>query len=286
MNYTQRRERLRKILSGTECRSPASVYDALSARAAESVGYELGMLAGSVASNTTLGAPDLIVLTMSEFADQIYRIQRAASLSLFVDADHGYGNALNVMRTVEECEHSGVSGMSIEDTYLPTRFGAAGGEELISIEEGTGKMKAALAARKDPALVIAGRTSALKVEGVEGTVARAKAYAAAGVDAIFLVGVETIDHVKTVRDAVKIPIIVGSAPASLKREDLAAAGARILLQGHMPIAAAVKALREVYEHLHKGGAPADLKSRIASNEEMAQITRADAWKGWQKSFLR
>jgi len=89
-----------------------------------------------------------------------------------------------------------------------------------------------------------------------------------------------------VRDAVKIPIIVGSAPASLKREDLAAAGARILLQGHMPIAAAVKALREVYEHLHKGGAPADLKSRIASNEEMAQITRADAWKGWQKSFLR
>src|SRR5688572_5065996 len=190
MNYTDRRKRLRNIFSGNQCYSPASIYDALSARVAESVGYEIGMLAGSVASNTTLAAPDLIVLTMSEFAEQIRRITRACTLSLVVDADHGYGNALNVMRTVEECEHSGVSAMSIEDTLLPTRFGQKeGGEELISIEEGVGKMKAALAARRDPALIIAGRTSALKIEGTESAVARAKAYAAAGVDAIFLVGV-------------------------------------------------------------------------------------------------
>ena len=286
MNYHERRLRLRKILSGTECRSPASVYDALSARGAESVGYELGMLAGSVASNTTLAAPDLIVLTMSEFADQIRRIQRASTLSLLVDADHGYGNALNVMRTVEECEHSGVSAMTIEDTALPTRFGTTGGEELISIEEGVGKMKAALRARQDPALVIAGRTSALKVEGVNGAVARAKASAAVGVDAIFLVGVEAVEQVKAVQEATKLPVLVGSAPASLKREDLAAAGARILLQGHQPVAAAVKALREVYEHLFKGGAAADLKSRIATNEEMNQLTRNDAYRGWQREFLR
>ncbi len=286
MNLTERRSRLRKILAGNQCLSPASVFDALSARVAESVGYEIGMLAGSVASNTTLGAPDLIVLTMTEFADQIRRITRASSLSLVVDADHGYGNALNVMRTVEECEHSGVSAMSIEDTVLPTRFGATGGEELISIPEGVGKMKAALAARQDGSLVIAGRTSALKVEGLEGALARARAYAAAGVDAIFLVGVETVDQVKAVRDAVKLPIIVGSAPASIKREDFAAAGARVLLQGHQPVAAAVKALREVYEHLHKGGAPADLKSKVASSDEMNALTRNDAYKGWQKEFLR
>jgi carboxyvinyl-carboxyphosphonate phosphorylmutase len=285
MNLTERRNRLRNILSGNECLSPASVYDALSARVAQSVGYELGMLAGSVASNTTLGAPDLIVLTMSEFAEQIRRISRASNLSLMVDADHGYGNALNVMRTVEECEHSGVSGMSIEDTVLPTRFGSKG-EELTSIEEGVGKMKAALAARSDPSLVIAGRTSALKIEGLESALARAKAYAAAGVDAIFLVGVEALDQVKAVHDAVKLPIIVGSAPASIKREEFAAAGARVLLQGHQPVAAVVKALREVYEHLHKGGAPADLKSRIASNDEMNAVTRNDTWKGWQKDYLR
>jgi carboxyvinyl-carboxyphosphonate phosphorylmutase len=286
MTHTERRNRLRKLIAGNECLSPASVYDALSARVAKSVGFELGMLAGSVASNTTLGAPDLIVLTMTEFADQIRRITRASDLSLIVDADHGYGNALNVMRTVEECEHSGVSAMSIEDTVLPTRFGNTGGEELISIPEGVGKMKAALSARSDPALVIAGRTSALKVEGLEGTLARAKAYAEAGVDAIFLVGVETVEQVKAVHDATKLPVIVGSAPASIKREDFAAAGARVLLQGHQPVAAAVRALREVYEHLHKGGAPADLKSKIASNDEMNAVTRNDIWKGWQKDYLR
>lgn len=286
MTHTELRNRLRKLLAGNQCMSPASVYDALSARVAKSVGYEIGMLAGSVASNTTLGAPDLIVLTMTEFADQIRRITRAADLSLLVDADHGYGNALNVMRTVEECEHSGVSAMSIEDTVLPTRFGNTGKEELISIEEGVGKMKAALAARSDPALMIAGRTSALKIEGLEGTIARAKAYAAVGVDAVFLVGVEKVEEVKAVHDAVKIPIFVGSAPASIKREDLAAAGARILLTGHQPVAAAVKAVREVYEHFYKGGAAADLKSRIASNEEMNALTRNDIYRGWQKDYLR
>jgi len=286
MNYTERRQRMRKILSGNECVSPASVFDPLSARVAESVGYELGMLAGSVASNTTLAAPDLIVLTLTEFADQIRRIQRASGLTLLVDADHGYGNALNVMRTVEECEHAGVSGMSIEDTALPTRFGNTGGEELTSIEEGAGKMKAALAARRDPALVIAGRTSALRAEGMEGAIARAKAYAAVGVDAIFLVGVEALEQVKAVHDAVKIPIIVGSAPASIKREDFAAAGARVLLQGHQPVAAAAKALRDVYEHLFKGGAPAELKSRVASNEEMNALTRNDDYRRWQRDYLR
>src|SRR5438874_2347481 len=141
MNHTERRQRLRKLFAGNQCLSPASVYDALSARVAESVGYEIGMLAGSTASSTTLAAPDLIVLTLTEFADQIRRITRASNLSLLVDADHGYGNALNVMRTVEECEHSGVSAMSIEDTVLPTAFGQTGGEKLISKEEGTGKMK-------------------------------------------------------------------------------------------------------------------------------------------------
>ncbi len=286
MTHTERRNRLRKLFAGTQCLSPASVFDALSARVAESVGYEIGMLAGSTSSSTTLGAPDLIVLTMTEFADQIRRITRASTLSMLVDADHGYGNALNVMRTVEECEHSGVSAMSIEDTVLPKRFGQTGGEELISIEEGVGKMKAALAARHDPSTVIAGRTSALRIEGLEGTMARAKAYAAAGVDAIFLVGVEKVEEVKAVHDLVKIPIIVGSAPPSMKREDLAAAGARIVLQGHQPVAAAAKAVREVYEHLFKGGAPADLKSRIASNEEMDALTRGDAYKSWQRDFLR
>jgi carboxyvinyl-carboxyphosphonate phosphorylmutase len=287
MSYTEQRKRLRAVFAGAKCLSPASVYDPLSARVAEAVGFEIGMLAGSVASNTTLAAPDLIVLTLTEFADQVRRIMRASRLSLIVDADHGYGNALNVMRTVEELEYAGVSAMSIEDTALPTRFGQAeGADELISTAEMVGKLKAAVAARRDPSTMILGRTAALKVEGTEKTIARARAYAACGVDAIFVVGVEALEQVRAVHEAARLPIMVGSAPASIKREDFAAAGGRVLLQGHQPVAAAVKALRETYAHLYAGGAPAELKDKIASAQEMDKLVNGETYKKWQKEYLR
>jgi carboxyvinyl-carboxyphosphonate phosphorylmutase len=287
MSHTEQRKRLRAMLNASKCVSPASVFDPLSARIAQAVGYELGILAGSVASNTTLAAPDLIVLTLTEFAEQIRRIMRASTISLLVDADHGYGNALNVMRTVEELEHSGVSAMSIEDTALPTRYGQPeGSDELISTAEMVGKLKAAVAARKDPATVIAGRTAALKVEDTARTIERVKAYAACGVDCIFIIGVESLDQVKAVHDAARLPVIVGSAPASIKREEFAAAGARILLQGHQPVAAAAKALRETYAHLFNGGAPADLKDKIISAKEMEALVSGETYKQWQKDFLR
>ena len=183
MNLTERRERYRAVLAGDQCVHPASVFDPISARIAEDLGFEVGMLAGSIASFTVLGAPDIIVLTLTEFAQQIHRICRASTLSLMVDADHGYGNALNVKRTVEELESAGVSALTIEDTVLPRQFGT-GETALISIEEGVGKMKAALSGRQDPSLVVAGRSSALSVTGVEDAIRRTKASEAAGVDAV------------------------------------------------------------------------------------------------------
>src|SRR5262245_43294472 len=230
MNHTEQRKTMRGILTGEKVLSPASVFDPLSARVAEAVGYRLGMLAGSVASNTTLAAPDLIVITLTEFAEQIRRIMRASNLSLLVDADHGYGNALNVMRTVQECEHAGVSALTIEDTVLPRSFGKIGkSEECVSTAEMVGKLKAAVAARSDPSLVVIARTSAIKAEGVEETVARAKAYAATGVDALFLVGVEKVEQVEAIHNAAKLPIILGGAPASIKNEDFFKHGVRIRL---------------------------------------------------------
>src|SRR6186997_1191193 len=174
----------RAVLNGTACVHPGSVYDPISARIAEDLGFELGMFAGSTASLTVLGAPDLIVLTLSEFAQQAYRINRAGNLPLMVDADHGYGNALNAKRTVEELETAGIAGMSIEDTELPTPFGTTK-PRLTSIAEGVGKMKAALAGRQDPLLSIAGRTSAIQITGLDDAIARGKAYEAVGVDALF-----------------------------------------------------------------------------------------------------
>lgn len=285
MTPTAKRERLRAVLAGSACITPASVWDALSARCAESVGYEVGMLAGSVASAAGIAAPDLIVLTLTEFAAQVRSVTRVSNLSLMLDADHGYGNALNVRRTIEECEHAGASGLSIEDTALPTPFGACEGEQLLSIEEGVGKMKAALQARRDKSLCIAGRTSALRIEGTESAVRRLKAYADTGVDAVFAVGLESLEQLDAIRAAVKVPIIVGSAPASIAREELAKRGARILIQGHPTLAAVVKALRDTYTHLHSGGKASDLAPRIATAKEMDQVLSADLYKQWRKEFL-
>ena len=146
MNTSARRARFRAILAGDACVHPASVHDPIAARIATDLGFETAMFAGSIASIAVLGAPDLILVTLTEFAEQARRICRAGAPPLMVDADHGYGNALNVMRTVQELEHAGVSAMSIEDTSLPIRYGQPEGkDELISTGEMVGKLKAAVA---------------------------------------------------------------------------------------------------------------------------------------------
>src|SRR5258707_13918087 len=208
MNWTERRERFRALLAGKSCVHPGSVYDAISARIAEDLGFEVGMFSGSVGSMAVLGAPDLVVLTLSEFAAQAYRICRAGNLPLLVDADHGYGNALNVRRTVEELETAGVAALTIEDTVLPRPFGD-GKLTLTSIEEGAGKMRAALSGRQDPALVIAGRTSALTVTGTADAVARAKAYEAGGVDALFFTGAKQRAQGRAPAGPIVVPLIPG-----------------------------------------------------------------------------
>ncbi len=285
MNLTDRRERYRAVLAGDQCVHPASVFDPISARIAEDLGFEVGMLAGSIASFTVLGAPDIIVLTLTEFAQQIHRICRAGNLSLMVDADHGYGNALNVKRTVEELESAGVSALTIEDTVLPRRFGT-GETELISIEEGVGKMKAALSGREDPSLVVAGRSSALSVTGVEDAIRRTKAYEAAGVDAMFLSGATTKAEVEAVRAEVKIPLMLGGAGGELSDRDfLSANGVRIALQGHLSFSASVKAIYDTLKSLRDGVAPGDLTDTLAAPGMMGKVTRRADYDNWTKEFM-
>jgi oxaloacetate decarboxylase len=284
MNLTQRRERFRAILAGGRCVHPASVYDPLSARIAEDLGFELGMLAGSIASLTVLGAPDLIVLTLTEFAQQILRISRAGNLPLLVDADHGYGNALNVKRTVEELETAGVSALTIEDTALPPSYGETGRTRLISVDEGVGKMRAALAGRQDPALVVAARTSAMSVVGLDETILRARAYAATGVDALFLVGVRTREQLDAVASAVSLPLMLGNAPSAIADMDyLSARKVRVALQGHTPFMAAIRAVYEALKSLREGRPPAEIQ--VASPDLVKRVTRDDDYQRWLQEFL-
>src|SRR6201981_4121977 len=284
MDWTERRKRLRSLIAGPRCIYPGSVYDAISARIAEDLGFEAGMFAGSIASFTVLGAPDVVVLTLTEFAQQAYRINRAGKLPLLVDADHGYGNALSVKRTVEELETAGVAALTIEDTALPTGYGASG-PSLIPIGEGVGKMKAALAGRQDNRLVIVGRTSAMAMTGVEDTIARLKAYEQAGVDMLFMAGVKTRAQLDAVASAVKLPLFLGSPGAELYDLDyLSARNVRVCLQGHLPFMAAVNAVHETLKGLRAGVAAAEIEP-VASAELMKQVTRQPDYAKWSKEFL-
>jgi carboxyvinyl-carboxyphosphonate phosphorylmutase len=284
MNWTERRERFRAILAGGRCVHPGSVFDPMSARIAESLGFEIGMFAGSTASLTVLGAPDLIVLTLSEFAGQAYRICRAGDLALLVDADHGYGNALNVQRTVQELETAGVAGLTIEDTVLPRPFGEDK-VTLVSIAEGVGKMRAALSGRQDKRLVIAGRTSAVSVTGIDDAVARAKAYEAVGVDAMFFTGVQTREQLDALSAAVTIPFILGGVGDELSDLDyLSERRVRICLQGHQPIMAAIRAVHETLRALRAGTPPKQL-ANLPSPDLMKLVTRDEDYGRWTKEFL-
>ncbi len=284
MDWTRRRERYRAVLEGEHCIHPGSVYDPISARIAEDLGFEVGMFAGSIASMTVLGAPDLIVLSLTEFAGQAYRICRAGDLALMVDADHGYGNALNVMRTVEELEAAGIAALTIEDTELPVPF-AADGARLLTLEEGVGKMQAALAARSDPRLVIVGRTSAATIAGMDDAMRRIRAYEAAGVDAVFLTGIRTRAQIETIAEAVDVPVILGAAGPEIQDLDyLAQSGVRICLQGHQPFMAAIEAVHATLKALREGTPPADLKG-VASPELVRRVTRDDDYRRWMKDYL-
>ncbi|HXH43465.1 MAG TPA: isocitrate lyase/PEP mutase family protein [Bradyrhizobium sp.] len=272
MAFRSRREKLRSILSGDTCVHPGSVYDAISIRIAEDLGFPLGMFGGSVASLAVLGDPDVTLITLTELAEQMRRMSRASVLPVLVDADHGYGNALNVRRTVQELETAGAAGLTIEDTLLPAAFGEAKAQ-LVSLEEGVGKMKAALGGRSDPSLVIMGRTGAAVITSIEDAVHRARAYEAAGVDALFFTGIKSRAELEAVASATRLPIVLGGAPEELSGLDfLASQRVRIALQGHAPIAAATQAVYETQKALREGLAPKNLKG-LASSELTARVMR-------------
>jgi carboxyvinyl-carboxyphosphonate phosphorylmutase len=272
MTFQKRREALRAILSGSQCVRPGSVYDAISIRIAEDIGFEVGMFGGSVASLAVLGDPDIALITLTELAEQMRRMSRASVLPVVVDADHGYGNALNVRRTIEELEAAGAAGLTMEDTLLPPVYGETR-TQLISLEEGVGKMKAALDARRDASLVIAGRTGAASITSLEDAIARAKAYEACGVDALFFTGIKAKAELEAISSATRLPIILGGAPETMSDLDyLRGQRVRIALQGHAPISAATKAVHDALKALREGLPPKALTG-LASAELTARVTR-------------
>jgi len=286
MHWGNRRKKFRALIESKKCYHPASVFDAMSGRIAQDLGFECGMYAGSNSTLAILGAPDVMVLTLTEFAQQALRINRAIEMPVICEADTGYGNALNVRRTVEEMETAGIACINIEDSVVPRPYGPEN-PKLISIDEAVGKIKAALDARQDKSLVISGRTRALYATNLKDAVARCKAYEKAGADAVFLTTMKTRKQLEAIRDAVKLPILLGSIDPMGELYDkpyLASMGVRISLQGHQSIRGAVQGVYDTLKALRDGVNPKQL-TRIASADLMAKATREKDYDRWTREYL-
>ncbi|MBU3054718.1 oxaloacetate decarboxylase [Ectopseudomonas composti] len=275
------RNAFRALLASPASHHTASVFDPLSARIAADLGFEVGILGGSIASLQVLGAPDIALITLSEFAEQATRIGRVARLPVIADADHGYGNALNAMRTVAELERAGVAALTLEDTLLPAQFGRKS-YDLISVEEGIGKLRAAQEARYDNALAIIARTHA-GVQPLTEVIQRTRAYRDAGADAICLVGVKNFDQLEAITEGLQMPLMLVTYGNPELRDDrrLAELGVRIVVNGHAAYFAAIKA---TYDSLREQRGIA-VGNGLTASQLVTRYTHPDDYIAWARQYL-
>lgn len=275
------RNTFRALLASNACYHTASVFDPLSARIAADLGFEVGILGGSVASLQVLAAPDVALITLSEFAEQATRIGRVARLPVIADADHGYGNALNAMRTVIELERAGVAALTLEDTLLPAQFGRKS-YDLISVEEGIGKLRAAQEVRDDKALAIIARTHA-GVLPVEEVIHRTLAYQDAGADGICLVGVKDFAHLEAIAEGLHVPLMLVTYGNPELRDDsrLAEMGVRIVVDGHGAYFAAIKA---TYDSMREQRGIAT-GNGLSASELVTKYTHPDDYIAWAREHM-
>ena len=279
-SHHELRTKFRALLTEKSCYHTASVFDPMSARIASDLGFEVGILGGSVVSLQVLAAPDFALITLSEFVEQATRIGRVARLPVLADADHGYGNALNVMRTVTELERAGIAALTIEDTLLPAQFGRKS-TDLISIDEGVGKIRAAVEARVDADLALIARTHAGVLE-LDEVIRRTKAYQAAGADGICMVGVRDFEHLEAIAEHLSVPLMLVTYGNPSLRDDarLASLGVRIVVDGHAAYFAAIKATYDCLRE-QRGIAASDLNA----TELTHKYTRPEDYIVWAREYM-
>jgi len=241
-------ERLRHLLASPEMLVAPFVYDGLQAKIAERTGFRAVYMTG-FGTAAARGYPDLGLLTMTEMVQNVRAIANAVSVPLICDADTGYGNPVNVWRTVREYEAAGAAALHIEDQVFPKRCGFLTGKQVIPIDQMVPKVHAACDARRDSAFVIIARTDALAVNGWEDVVTRARAYRAAGADLIFVDGIRTLEDIKHYAAALSdLPLLYNGGLLPVK--ELAAYGFRLTIHTGTLMAAFVQfrdAMRQLKE---------------------------------------
>ncbi|MSQ16718.1 MAG: isocitrate lyase/PEP mutase family protein [Dehalococcoidia bacterium] len=285
---SQARQRFRDVLFRPSCTLAANIFDPLSAHIAHLLEYEVCVLSGSVGKVANLGVPDIVMTNMSDVVDCCRRITRIDPVSLMVDAEDGFGNAVNVRRTVQELEAAGASAIEIEDNVVPKRFNVSH-PGLVTTAEQVGKLRSAVAARSDPATVIVARSAALGECPLEEALDRIRAYSDTGAEALMLTGVRGgRSAIEAVHRVTSLPICVLNPPPEA-RNDLAFLGdngVRILMLGNPTFAVAVKAVHDALLHLRDGGAMEDLREQQATPELLRAVNRTEEFIQWQREYLR
>jgi methylisocitrate lyase len=250
-------------------------HDALTARIIERAGFEAIYFTGAGFAYTHLGAPDVGLTTLTETVWRVARIVESTSLPVIVDADTGYGNAFNVIRTVRELERAGAAAIQIEDQVFPKRCGHLTGKSLVSPEEMVGKIQAALDTREDPDLLLIARTDALAVEGLEGALARARRYREAGADVLFVEAPRSREELEAIARALDPPLLAnmveGGVTPLCTASELEAMGYRIAIFPGAAVRVAAAAIMELMAHLRREGTTVGMHDRMLTLGQLNEL---------------
>ena len=268
--------RLRDLLASGELVVAPGVYDALGARLVEEVGFDAVYMTGFGTAASRLGRPDVGLLTMSEMVDNARSIVRATGLPVIADADTGYGNAINVIRTVQEFEAAGVAALHLEDQVAPKRCGHLEGKQVVPVDEMEAKIRAAVAARQGSDLVLIARTDAAAVEGVEAAIERARRYRDAGADVLFVEALTTEAALEQVATALAgVPLLFNGAEGGktpiVPLPRLRELGFAIAIYPIGTLLASTAAMLQALAELKATGTPEALLDRVPGFDEFVDF---------------
>jgi 2-methylisocitrate lyase-like PEP mutase family enzyme len=283
------RQTLRQLLKRNQLLVAPGCFDGLSARLVEEAGFDAAYLSGGAVARS-MGIPDIGLVTMSESIERAAQVVSAIRIPLIADADTGYGNAVNLWRTVREFERAGVAAIHIEDQITPKRCGHLEGKEVISLGEMTQKLQAAMAARSDPDFCIIARTDARGVNGFEDAIERGRAFAKLGVDAIFVEAPQSEDELAKIPKRIpNVPLLVnvfkGGKTPMLPVERLQQMGYRIAIYPSETQRAAIHAMRNALGTLKREGTTESIDASLTTFKERDRVVDLDGWQKIEKYYM-
>ena len=283
------RQTLRQLLKRDKLLVAPGCFDGLSARLVEEAGFEAAYLSGGAVARS-MGIPDIGLVTLSESIDRAAQVVATVKIPIIADADTGYGNAVNLVRTVREFERAGVAAIHIEDQITPKRCGHLDGKEVIPLAEMEKKLQAALATRTDPDFCIIARTDARGVNGFDDAIKRGRAFAKLGVDAIFVEAPQSEDELAEIpRRIPNVPILVnvfkGGKTPMLPMQRLQEMGYRIAIYPSETQRAAIHAMRRALETLKREGTTESIDDSLTTFKERDQVVGLDDWQKIEREYL-